>query len=63
MRLLVQIRAKTRCLGLNEALAMMGLGKFHLSLVLLDCCRNWPFTGLRKSNPIDPAAFDSCGGV
>ena len=29
----------------NDALEEMGSGKFHLSLVLLDCCRNMPFTG------------------
>ena len=40
-----QTRVKKRCVSLNAALEEIGDGEFHMSLVLLDCCRNRPFAG------------------
>jgi hypothetical protein len=34
---------KRRSVQLNRVMEEMGAGAFHMSLVLLDCCRNWPF--------------------
>ena len=39
----IKAAVKSNCLRLNFAMQEIGNSGFRVSMVLLDCCRNWPF--------------------
>ena len=45
----VKVITKSRCLVMSDTMAKIRDSGFYVSLVLLDCCRNWPFRDGKRS--------------